>query len=67
MKTVTNFLIYHKLTSVFICLITVLFLFNCSQQTGSQLKTNKPIRVLIVGGGTSHNFDLWYKKLMQLH
>jgi type 1 glutamine amidotransferase len=63
MKALIKFLIYHKLTSVFICLITVLFLFNCSQQTSSQLKTNKPIRVLMVGGGTSHNFDLWYKKV----
>ncbi|MBC3788494.1 ThuA domain-containing protein [Spirosoma utsteinense] len=23
--------------------------------------TGQPIRVLIVGGGTSHNFDMWYK------
>lgn len=26
-------------------------------------KTGKPIRVLMVGGGTSHNFGMWYKNV----
>ena len=37
---------------------------SCQSSSGlakTTAKAGKPIRVLIVGGGTSHNFGMWYK------
>ena len=40
-----------------------LSLTNCKVGSSTSAKTAKPIRVLMVGGGTSHNFGMWYKNV----
>jgi type 1 glutamine amidotransferase len=45
-------------------LITVVFgLTNCKTGSTGANKSSKAIRVLMVGGGTSHNFGMWYKNV----
>ena len=34
---------------------------SCAVKSSRSKASSKSIRVLIVGGGSSHNFDLWYK------
>lgn len=41
---------------------TLLFT-QCKTNQSSTAKAGKPIRVLMVGGGTSHNFGMWYKNV----
>lgn len=42
--------------------LPLLFTHCKTNQSGSSTaKADKPIRVLMVGGGTSHNFGMWYK------
>ncbi|MBD2755142.1 ThuA domain-containing protein [Spirosoma validum] len=36
---------------------------QCKTNQSSTAKAGKPIRVLMVGGGTSHNFGMWYKNV----
>ncbi|MCY7351051.1 MAG: ThuA domain-containing protein [Cytophagaceae bacterium] len=36
---------------------------NCKVSSSGTAKNAKPIRVLMVGGGTSHNFGMWYKNV----
>ena len=40
-----------------------LFFTHCKTNQSSTAKAGKPIRVLMVGGGTSHNFGMWYKNV----
>lgn len=47
------------------CLIpaVALLLTNCKTSSSGTTKAGKPIRVLMVGGGTSHDFNKWYKNV----
>jgi type 1 glutamine amidotransferase len=36
---------------------------QCKSSQPNTAKAGKPIRVLMVGGGTSHNFGMWYKNV----
>jgi len=50
----------HRLPSI----VVIGFLFLVSAFNGAIADTyKKPIRVLIVGGGSSHDFDRWYKEV----
>ncbi len=40
-----------------------LSLTHCKTSSTATTKAGKPIRVLMVGGGTSHNFGMWYKNV----
>ena len=42
--------------------VTLLFT-HCKTSQSNTAKASKPIRVLMVGGGTSHNFGMWYKNV----
>ena len=37
------------------------FLTQCKTSSSTAVKSGKPIRVLLVGGGSSHDFNKWYK------
>ena len=39
------------------------WLTSCKTSTASTAKADAPIRVLMVGGGTSHDFGMWYKNV----
>lgn len=41
----------------------ILLLSHCKTSSSATAKSGKPIRVLMVGGGTSHNFGMWYKNV----
>jgi len=43
--------------------ILALFLGGCTVQTPANAQKKSAIRTLIVGGGSSHNFDKWYKEV----
>ena len=36
---------------------------QCKTSSSAAKKSARPIRVLMVGGGTSHNFGMWYKNV----
>ena len=40
---------------------SALLLTQCKTNSSTTAKADKPIRVLIVGGGSSHDFNKWYK------
>ena len=48
-----------------ICLLAgfTLSLTQCKTSSTASSKAAKPIRVLLVGGGTSHNFGMWYRNV----
>jgi type 1 glutamine amidotransferase len=58
-------LIFHSLLkkSVFVIILIIsgFALSNCSESTGANNNQDN-IRALIVGGGSSHDFDRWYKQ-----
>ncbi len=39
------------------------YLSGCKTSSSAVKKSGRPIRVLMVGGGTSHNFGMWYKNV----
>ena len=43
--------------------VVTLVLSECKTGQSTTAKAGKPIRVLMVGGGTSHNFGMWYKNV----
>lgn len=51
-----------KLLSALLVIISLISGFTINRASGTQPKPRKSIRVLIVGGGTSHDFDRWYKQ-----
>ncbi|MDB5156809.1 MAG: hypothetical protein JWR50_1516 [Mucilaginibacter sp.] len=51
-----------KLLSALLIIISLISAFTINRASGTQRKSPKNIRVLIVGGGTSHDFDRWYKQ-----
>lgn len=52
-------------TLALICLLGgfAFSLTQCKTSSATSSKTAKPIRVLMVGGGTSHNFGMWYRNV----
>ncbi|QHW00099.1 ThuA domain-containing protein [Spirosoma endbachense] len=52
-----RFLIYLLLPTLLISLS------RCKTSSNATAKAGKPIRVLVVGGGTSHNFGMWYRNV----
>ncbi|MHB1178012.1 MAG: hypothetical protein ACYCZO_06735, partial [Daejeonella sp.] len=55
---------FHFLQGVFSFLIfgfVCVSLSSCAVKSAGSKASSKSIRVLMVGGGSSHNFDLWYK------
>ncbi|MBD2703554.1 ThuA domain-containing protein [Spirosoma sp. BT702] len=52
-----RFIIYLLLPTLFISLT------RCKTSSNATAKAGKPIRVLVVGGGTSHNFGMWYRNV----
>ena len=50
-----------KLLKVGTPLICALFFWNCQSASTGPKSGGAPIRVLMVGGGSSHDFDRWYK------
>ncbi|GAB3942476.1 hypothetical protein GCM10028805_07190 [Spirosoma harenae] len=36
---------------------------QCKTSSSTTAKAGKPLRVLVVGGGTSHNFGMWYRNV----
>lgn len=53
-----------RLTQLLFVLVgSVGWLTSCKTSSASTAKADKPIRVLMVGGGTSHNFGMWYKNV----
>lgn len=51
-----------KLPVNFLLLLSCLLFFSCASSTSVAQKKSKAIRVLMVGGGSSHDFDKWYKE-----
>lgn len=50
--------------SLFLSLaVLALALTHCKTSSTATSKAGKPIRVLMVGGGTSHNFGMWYRNV----
>ncbi len=41
----------------------IFLLSHCKTSSSALSKSGKPLRVLMVGGGTSHNFGMWYKNV----
>ncbi len=51
-----------KQPALFACLmLMILVLFSQCKTAATQNRNSAPIRVLMVGGGSSHDFDRWYK------
>lgn len=52
-------------TSLFVVLLLGLIfsLTHCKTSSTGSANSAKPIRVLMVGGGTSHNFGMWYRNV----
>lgn len=46
---------------ILVCGFVYVSMNSCSVRTGGSGASSKSIRVLMVGGGSSHNFDVWYK------
>ena len=56
-------LFFRKETLSFILIIFSLMLIQCKVSSSAMAQANsKSIRVLIVGGGTSHDFNRWYRQ-----
>ena len=45
-----------------LCLLCGFLLTNCQRNTTGGSASTKNIRILMVGGGSSHDFDRWYKR-----
>lgn len=50
-----------RVVSILFFGLVCISLSSCTVRTAGGNASSKSIRVLIVGGGSSHNFDLWYK------
>lgn len=50
---------FRRVLSILVCALICVSLSSCAVRSGGS--SSKSIRVLMVGGGSSHNFDLWYK------
>jgi len=57
----SNLKLFRKLFFYFALCSIPFFLFNCQKGKSKSKIISKPISVLIVGGGSSHNFVKWYK------
>lgn len=62
-RTILQAIRLAELLFVLLCLLVgfVGWLTSCKTSSSGLSKAGKPIRVLIVGGGTSHDFTTWYK------
>lgn len=60
---ITNhpFQFFRKALSSLIFGLICILIGSCAVKTQEGRSSSKSIRVLMVGGGSSHNFDLWYK------
>lgn len=56
-RTTRLFILFALLTS------SAGWLSGCKTSSTTTAKAGEPIRVLIVGGGTSHDFEKWYKNV----
>lgn len=54
---------FRKIIFCFAVSSIILLFNNCHKVSSKSKMPSKPIRVLIVGGGTSHNFIKWYKNV----
>lgn len=61
MKLNHSFHFLHRIFSFLIFGFVCMSLTSCAVKSSGSKASSKSIRVLIVGGGSSHNFDLWYK------
>lgn len=52
---------FRSVFSMLVCGLICVSLSSCTVRSGGNNAPSKSIRVLMVGGGSSHNFDLWYK------
>ena len=57
----SNLKLFRKLFFYFALCSIPFLLFNCQKGKSKSKIISKPISVLIVGGGSSHNFVKWYK------
>lgn len=55
------FQFFRRAVPVLIAGIFCFLLGSCAVRSAGGRTSSESIRVLIVGGGSSHNFDLWYK------
>ncbi len=55
------FQLLRKVFSILIFGLACVSLSSCAVKSAGGSASSKSIRVLMVGGGSSHNFDLWYK------
>ena len=61
MKLNYSFHFLRQILSVLILGLVGISLTSCAVKSSASNASSKSIRVLMVGGGSSHNFDLWYK------
>lgn len=52
---------FRKTFSSLIFVLICILISSCAVKSSGSRASSKSIRVLMVGGGSSHNFDLWYK------
>ncbi|MCY7358470.1 MAG: ThuA domain-containing protein [Rudanella sp.] len=53
----------NRIPFLFLLATLCLSLIHCKTSSPKTAKAGKPIRVLMVGGGTSHNFGMWYRNV----
>ncbi|WP_411273978.1 ThuA domain-containing protein [Daejeonella sp.] len=51
----------RRVFSILVCGLICVLLGSCAVKSAGTNASSKSIRVLMVGGGSSHNFDTWYK------
>lgn len=51
----------HSLLGILLMCVFSLALSNCKSSGGTAAGQNKKLRVLLVGGGASHDFNKWFK------
>ena len=63
-KFVFSFLLQSKIYYwAILMLCSCVALINCKVNSTGSAKNSKSIRILMVGGGSAHNFDQWYKQV----
>lgn len=55
------FILKNKLAYPVLVILLAMSITSCTVRSAGKKASSKSIRVLLVGGGASHNFDLWYK------
>lgn len=55
------FILKSKLAYPVLMILLAMSITSCAVKSTGKKASSKSIRVLLVGGGASHNFDLWYK------